>query len=411
MKNTDLLSTRQHQHARWFCAIFFGLGLATGVTACSSEDDSSAVPVASLCTAASDTDVVIKGLEDLSTINTKTSISGDLIVCGTGDIESLELSNLERLTGNLIIVENTVLKTIALPALVSIGENPSTARAWWGLLIQDNAALETVTLPALRRVVGHVYVAKDAMLTEFDLPQLTELVGSLSFVEMPFTTLQGFNRLEAVGSGLAFSDNATLTSVGGFALLSAISNDLYLENNVELLDLSLPALQAIGRRVYVGTCPKFSTLDAPELLTVGSDLILDGTALVNLDTLPKLTVIGSDLTLSANTTLAQLLLPSLMVVANSLTLDTNAAITTLSATALQRVGSDLVLNKNNTLATLELPALLLVGGDLKVTSNSSLPTCTATALRDQVNTTDEADPYAIGGSVTIAGNLDPSSCQ
>ncbi len=357
-------------------------------------------------------DVVVESQADLDALAELSLVQGDLLICSVIEMPTINLPNLTVVDGNVLVFSNPTLTSISMPALTSVGANGYSKRPWHGLLLDDNTVLTDVNLGALRSVDQHVWLGHNDNLTAFDLPELVRVSGSITLKATKVESINGFNNLRTVGSGLAFFDNEVLDSIAGFANLSTISNDLILSRsgletetesddgpgNKVLRSLSLPQLQIAGRRVTVDGAPQLSTFDLPQLRVVGDELALDGTALVDLTGLAALELIGTDLTINANPVLLSAILPALTSIGGFASINGNAAMTDIGMPLLTYIGDDLTIRDDVLLTGIDLATLGAIGGNLSIVGNTELDCTVATGVRDAVTLAN------IGGTVSIGGN-------
>lgn len=365
-----------------------------------------------LCDPFGSGDVVVESQADLDALADLSVVHGDVIICSVIEILTIDLPNLTEVDGNLLIFSNPGITSISIPALTSVGANGYSQRPWHGLLIDANAVLTGINLDTLRSVDQHVWLGSNDALTDFDLPGLVRVSGSITLKATKVTSVTGFGSLRTVGSGLTFFDNTALTSIAGFANLSTISNDLVVSRsgqdtetesddgpgNSALTSLSLPLLHVVGRELTIDNAPLLGTLDLPLLRVVGDELTLDGTALTDLTGMVGLEIVGTDLTIKANAALLSASLPALTSIGGFAAIIGNAAMTDIGMPLLTYIGDDLTIRENVTLTGIDLTLLGAIGGNLSFIGNTGLDCAVATGLRDAVTLAN------IGGTVSITGN-------
>ena len=373
--------------------------------ACNDDTTASLADTATLCAAVSNSDVVVSQKADLEQLATRTQIDGDLIVCETTDVDTIELYELTTINGNLVIYANLGLTRVYMPVLTSIGSAHPVERSWYGLLFDQNMSLTTASLPALKTVDQHVWVRGNALLVDFDLPAMTTLTGNITLTGTPMTRIDGFGSLRSTGGSLAFMSNPELESISGFVRLLTISNDIFIDDSAKLTSVVLPTARTVGRNLTVTGSPLVSTVSLPAVTSVGSNVELSATALTSLDGLAAVEIIGGHLEITENATLITASLPALEVVASDLSVDTNITMTGVSMPALTYVAADLAVTGNTLLGTLDVLALAGVGGNLRILDNPVFPNCRAEAIRDQIGTAN------IGGQVSLSGNDARATCN
>jgi hypothetical protein len=111
-------------------------------------------------------------LADLSVLRSLRTVTGTLAISDNASLATLGgLEALER-AGGLRLAANPVLRSGALPSLVSVGPG--------GLRLESNALLETLSLTALREIAGSLHVRSNPSLVTFPAPPSVQGIGALN---------------------------------------------------------------------------------------------------------------------------------------------------------------------------------------------------------------------------------------
>jgi hypothetical protein len=111
-------------------------------------------------------------LADLSLLGSLRIVTGTLAISANASLATLGgLEALER-AGGLRITENPVLRSGALPSLVSVGPG--------GFSVQNNALLESLSLPVLREIAGSLDVRSNPSLVTFPAPTSVQGIEALN---------------------------------------------------------------------------------------------------------------------------------------------------------------------------------------------------------------------------------------
>lgn len=194
----------------------------------------------------------LKAPANVAAIEGCTSISGDLVVGGSGaydsvptTLTSVRLPVLTSIGGALLIPDNNpLLKTLELPELVSVAKDlrisktplmtlrlPKLTTVGWRLSIVDNAELTSLELPALSHVEQHFDMARHPRLTTFEVPSFATIGGSIFFSSNTVLTTIAAPKLKQVGDLLNIRNNWVLSSLQLPALTTVGGDFLIVENS------------------------------------------------------------------------------------------------------------------------------------------------------------------------------------
>jgi hypothetical protein len=312
----------------------------------------------------------------------------------------LDLPLLETV-GAFHIKDNTILETVAAPALASvdsslaINSNESLRTADFRGLMELRAsdaggadepwmhgppeALEVQHNPKLAELMLGSVVSAGAELMFNDCDSLAELA-------MPqLTSVAGYFRVDSMGL-LQTVELASLTEVSG---LFRFDHNGVNTTQVDAIPpspllFSAPLLDRIGGDLYFDNNPSSVEVDFGALREVGGDFLLrDSITLETLD-LGQLESVGGDLSVTKMFDMSQLHLDSLALVGGAFSVLQTRDLTTLSLPLLTRVGGTLALSENEGLEILSFSLLTEIDGDLSVQDNPMLPDDQVCTLYDQL---------------------------
>ncbi|TSC28487.1 hypothetical protein FOF48_17740 [Corallococcus sp. Z5C101001] len=264
----------------------------------------------------------------------------------------------------------------------------------------DLAALRGVT-----RVNGDLFVNSET-LSEFALPELSVVVGSLRIDTNPLLTRVDLPGLR-FATTVALDRNAELTtaSMGDPAGMVSVQWDLFVQHNpllttldglralapggaLTVLDnarletLGFPAIIGLAKALTVEENPRLRTLSLPRLQTTGSVSLIGATALESLAGLSELRTVES-LSLIGNGALTRLDGLDSLVSAGAITLDNNARLqTTAGFPQLVRAGSVTISNNALLESAGGMPLLRTVSESFTVLNNPKLRTVSGLDLLD-----------------------------
>lgn len=351
-------------------------------------------------------DVMIQTLADLQSISQTVSIEGTVFVVPFGNKSgnpNFIIPNLETVGGSVILEPDigtpTGIVSISAPALTTVGSGSTTCGDGTGtgdIIINNVPDLETLDLAALECVEGSIDINTNPVLQTLNLTSLA-----------------------TVGRDLSIYANGSLATGGTFALpaLQTVGRHLYLVNNDAAVAYDVSALTAVGTNdangyvqvdgnLLLQTLNASALVDVPYALYVQSNPALTA---VNLDSLATVaSTAGGRLEFDDDDALTSISLPSLTRIGPSVGYATaylyvwnHAELTSFSAPALVKVGRDLQLSSNPLLSNVNLTSLLVVGDDVWMadgSGNTSL--CTTGTI---------TVPNGSGGTVNVATNPAPGT--
>ena len=230
------------------------------------------------------------------TLAGKTRIDGNLTIGYTAgssqsDITDLApLSNMIRITGNLIIQQNGQLANLnGLTHLQTLGGY---------FEVGNNAKLTTLgDFSELQTIENFFRVESNDTLTILGDFTALNSIGRYFNVNnnANLTTLGNFSTLQTLGGYFSVNNNNQLTTLGNFTNLQSVGESFNVGNNAKLTTLgNFTNLQSVGESFNVGNNAKLTTLgNFTNLQSVGGYFYVSGNnSLITLGDLPSLTSIG-----------------------------------------------------------------------------------------------------------------------
>jgi len=157
---------------------------------------------------------------DIAPLESYTCISGDLRV-SAAELTGLELPNLERIGGDLVLapsVNYQDLPSLNLISLVSVGGN---------LHIIEEKTLENLSgLSSLSSIGGELEIGGNEALTSLaGLSHLVSVGENLAINLNPSLTSLGMNALTEVGGGMSITQNSSLPQCEACELVEQVGGD------------------------------------------------------------------------------------------------------------------------------------------------------------------------------------------
>ncbi len=258
----------------------------------------------------------IEGNASLSSL-----IANSLASVGTGNnysfyiknngLTSLNFPALTTLSGNLIIEGNTSLSSFTANSLNTVGAAYINGINNVSINIKNNG-LTSLNLTALTTLSGSLNIENNTLLTSLSVNSLSS-VGyggngnvSISIIKNGFTSLN-FPALATLSGGLSIYENNSLNTLSSNSLTSARS--IIIVNN-GLTSISFPSLTSISEGLNIQQNAALTTLTVSSLNYVGlayggSIIVRDNNGLTTLN-FPALKTLDAELTITNNTSLKTL---------------------------------------------------------------------------------------------------------
>ena len=207
----------------------------------------------------SDWSAVLVRLDDLVCLR---RVNGNFSIIATA-LTSIQLPNLERVTGNLYVSGPAQAAALQLPALREVGGNLTIGggtplrnllaidlraleRVGDDLRLEDTMSLSSLDLPTLDEVGRHLWIRRNAALNTFTVAGVHALGGALRVEGNPALRRLGLPSLVDIGlddtSELAIEDNAVLADLQGLAAVRSLSGSLVVRRNPALATATAHAL-------------------------------------------------------------------------------------------------------------------------------------------------------------------------
>ncbi len=322
-------------------------------------------------------------------------ITGDLTIRVSADgLRTVELPNLQKVRGGVMIDPHTQEVEAVLPALVEIGGNLTFGVGRHGVsvrapvlssvgdnLIASSSSLQTLSLPALKRVDGIVTVAMNGQLHTFSLPALEEVGGLFSFVQNSALTTVSLSDLRSIGGDVVVM-SSPITELSMDRLVT-IGGGLTMRELESLEVLAMGRLRSVGLTAARGA----GGLNINEMGSL-RELRLSG-----------LREVGSQMMISDAPRLRTIDLRSLERTGAQITLNSNEAVESVDLRALREVGGDVGIIGHSALRSVRAERLQQAG-DLRVVNNPQMSECALKAMAEQL--TDSG----WGGQPRFHNNLD-----
>lgn len=214
-------------------------------------------------------------------------------------------------TGDLIL-NNNLIKSISMPKLTSVGS-----------LFIASKGVASIELPLLKEIAADLSVKNpstvtDALLTEFKLPELVSVGGSLSFQYFTKLAKAELPKLNYVGGGIDVQLNSNTFEELSFPMLEAANGIINIERAPGIKTINLPKVKQITSFIFNkvsygnyplqsvvltslekienefhlrGVASTFETLSFPALKSVGGNMTLNGMKMLKTFEIPALTQI------------------------------------------------------------------------------------------------------------------------
>jgi hypothetical protein len=211
-------------------------------------------------------DVEVRGLElvrldDLACLR---RVNGNFSITA-GALTSIQLPNLEAVTGNFYVSGPAQAAALQLPALREVGGNltigggsplrnllaidlTELVEVGDDLRLEDTLSLSSLTVPNLVHLGRHLWVRRNLALNTFTIAGVDQLGGALRIEGNPSLRNLDLPSLAHIGlndtSELAIEDNSLLADLSGLAAIRTLSGPLVIRRNPALPTAAATALSA-----------------------------------------------------------------------------------------------------------------------------------------------------------------------
>ncbi|MBL0358951.1 MAG: leucine-rich repeat protein [Chitinophagaceae bacterium] len=196
---------------------------------------------------------------------------------------SLSLPGLKKVTGSIIITDNSNLLSVSMPVLTN-------ATTGYALSIQNNQKITSISMPALIKA-SSFNISSNRKLSTIDFASLVSTTNGMNFTQDSSLTAISFPSCTSIGAleMLNITFDTSLTSVSMPVLTTA--GNLNFHKNVNLQSLSFPAFPYTQGGITV----QFSALTSFSFpsLTHADGFGINNNPLLTMVDFPALTSLGS----------------------------------------------------------------------------------------------------------------------
>lgn len=242
------------------------------------------------------------------------------------------------------------------------------------LVINSMPALTGLSMPALTTILGAFSVTNMATLTTLGFPNLTRVDGRFNPGDMQTVAALSFPTLETTGD-FAPHTMPALASLSA-ASLSVVTGDFEPNTMSTLSLLSCPDLTTVVGNFQPNTMSALPALNVQSLVSVGGFFPNTMAALATLSCTSLTTVVGN---FNAHTmaALPLLRLPALSTVGGDVIASAMAALTTINLSSLITCGGRIILSDMVAFTTLDLSAIVRIGTNITAGNVISITAGTA----------------------------------
>ncbi|MCL4789575.1 MAG: hypothetical protein KJ070_22770, partial [Verrucomicrobia bacterium] len=344
------------------------------------------------------------------------NVGGDIVITGNTGASLVKVGDASVdgdviVTGNTEVVEVTLTgPTVEGDVIVTGNTGATLVRMEDGsvgdnLIVTGNTGAAVVDLSGPSVGIDVIVTGNtDAVVVsigETNVGRNVTVTGNTNVTELLMTNLT------TVGGSITISDGTANTIA--IEELQTVGDDLVFSNNPAASGICLSKLRSVGRRLYVGLNPVLTSVCLDSLTNVASDFVLadiaDGTD--NTITASELEDIGGDLVFTNNPAASELCLAALRTVGGDVTISNNAALAKLCLDSLTNVTGDFVVAgiADGTDNTIQLAETTTVGGDVlvDVSGPTNLDLSGVRSSRNVSITADGAESVSAqtGGSNTV----------
>nr|WP_299382691.1 leucine-rich repeat protein [Allomuricauda sp.] len=329
-----------------------------------------------------------------------TSLPGYIYLHQNVNIKEIRVPNLETVGEYLYLNQNVDFEAVDIPNLTSVGEH---------LYISGNESLGGVSFPLLTSINSNGQstnsIGGNTLMTEFDIPGLATLGGSLSFSGNPLIDELSFPLLTSVSGFLNINGNDSLANIH-LPLVTSIGTDdggtyqLYLPGNPQLTTVDLNSLESVYGYIYVTGDNSLQQLSLPELSNEIDYMYIANNENLESVLMPNLIGAKEDISFHINASMTTIDLSSVQTVGEDLYFHQNG-IEAVSMPALQSISGQLYFHQNLDLQTIGLPNLISTGGYAYFAGNSSLTQLDVSQMTSVGNAQNENSYLYLTGNTSL----------
>lgn len=281
-------------------------------------------------------------------------ITGDLVIrINVDNYTHLELPDLKKLGGSLILDPLSKVVNISLPSLEVVGA---------ALMSVEGPRLGNLNAPNLRSI-GNNLILTSTQVRSFHLPRLARVDGMVMI-----------------------SQNAELTSVS-FSALERIGGGLSLMENTQIQSLTTTDLQEVGGDLLI-LSGEIKTVIMDKLHTIGGGVTLNDNQALEVLRMSSLTSVGKSsrrpatFNLHGSPRLDELRMGNLEEVSGGVSLSGMGRLSRINLSSLEKVGTNISLNENDAVEVIELDSLARVGERVFIGNHPQLHRLTMSGIEE-----------------------------
>lgn len=237
-------------------------------------------------------------------------------------------------TGDLILNNNSI-KSVSMPKLTSVGS-----------LLVTSKEIASIELPLLKEIAADLSVKNpssvtDAVLTEFKLPELVSVGGSLSFQYFTKLDKAELPKLNYVGGGIDVQLNSNTFEELSFPMLETANGIVNIERAPGIKTINLPKVKQVNsfifNKVSYGKYP-LKNLNLSSLEKIENELYIRDIPM-EIISLPALKAVGGNMTLWGVQSMTTLEMPALTQIKGKFNLSNANLLPSLDLSKLTELGA------------------------------------------------------------------------
>ena len=212
----------------------------------------------------------IRKAKEIEGIKGYTEITGDLYV-DAPQLVSLDLPDLKRVGGDMLVYAIPALTSINMPALEEVGG---------ALRMLGTTELPILEFPSLKTVGAYLWFEFNEGMFSFNLPELTSVgaeqkeaveienqlvLGDLWVYDNDVMTNFSIPKLTYIRGDLEVDDNTALETFS-ISALAHVPGNLSIHENAVLTDFDLPSMASVGADIVVFDNPSLAQCLVDELI-------------------------------------------------------------------------------------------------------------------------------------------------
>lgn len=276
---------------------------------------------------------------------------GDVTIYGAG-FGNIDLTGTEQFYGNLVISNATQVSAFNAPTLELVSGE---------LTFNGSTILETINLAVLT-TVGTLTINACSQLDTLDLTTGITSADNITIADTALTTLEGINVVELKIFNV--NNNKDITTINSG--LQSVTDSLAISYNAQGVNVTLDQLSS-AYNIYL---QDVGALSLSNLTTVNSSLVLDNCQFETLE-IKNLTSIGNSLTITDNSDLTDISFPALTAIKGAFIIENDDSLSTIDGFPVLKSVSGSV-SLDGSLDNVTFPELTKVYGSFNLTSTGEL---------------------------------------